>query len=135
MVNYYLLSQDVWRLGTLRWNAVTSMLKTLAARHHSTVTKMAARYKAKIETSHGLRTCFEARKHRRGKKDLVARFGGIPLKQDRRAAIRDPAPVQVPYPRKELLRRLLIRECELCETGAQISGNGCAWGVKGRVRG
>ena len=40
---------------------------------------MAARYKAKIETPHGLRTCFEARVHRDGKKDLVARFGGIPL--------------------------------------------------------
>ena len=116
-----LLSQDVWKLGTLRWNAVTSMLKTLAAKHHSTVTKMAALHKAKIETSHGLRTCFEVIKHRRGKKDLVARFGGIPLKQDRRAAIRDPAPVWVPSPRKELLRRLLTRECELCETGATVA--------------
>jgi hypothetical protein len=27
----YLLAQDVWRLNTLRWNAVTSMLKTLGA--------------------------------------------------------------------------------------------------------
>jgi group II intron reverse transcriptase/maturase len=78
VVNYYLLAQDVWRLNTLRWNAVTSMLKTLAAKHHSTVTKMAACYKAKIETSHGLRTCFEARKRRKGKQDMVARFGGIP---------------------------------------------------------
>src|SRR5216683_2601110 len=112
---------DVWKLGTLRWNAVTSMLKPLAAKHHSTVTKMAALHKAKIETSHGLRTCFEVIKHRRGKKDLVARFGGIPLKQDRRAAIRDPAPVWVPSPRKELLRRLLTRECELCETGATVA--------------
>ena len=41
-MNYYLLSQDVWKLGTLRWNAGKSMLKTLAAKHHSTVTKMAA---------------------------------------------------------------------------------------------
>ena len=30
------------------------MLKTLAAKHRSTVTKMAARHKAKIETSDGL---------------------------------------------------------------------------------
>ena len=121
-MNYYLLAQDVWRLNTLRWNAVTSMLKTMAAKHHSTVTKMAARYKAKIETSNGLRTCFEARKHRKGKQDLVARFGGIPLKQDKRAVIRDPAPVKVPYPRKELIRRLRTRECELCETGTTVAG-------------
>ena len=66
IVNYYLLAQDVWRLGALRWNAETSLLKTLAAKHHSTVTKMAARHKAKIETSDGLRTCFEARKRPRG---------------------------------------------------------------------
>ena len=94
---------------------------TLPAKHHSTVTKTAARHKAKIETSHGLRTCFEARKRRTGKQDLVARFGGIPLKHDRRAVIREPVPVQVPPPRKELIRRLRQRECELCETGITVA--------------
>ena len=53
------------------------MLKTLAAKHKSSVAKMAARYKAKVITGHGPRTCFEARLQREGKKDLVARFGGI----------------------------------------------------------
>ena len=64
----------------------------------STVAKMAARYKAKIETSDGPRTCFEARIQREGKPDLVARFGGIILRQDRRAVIPDPAPVPAPAP-------------------------------------
>ena len=64
VVNYYLLAQDVSKLTRLRWHALTSLLKTLAAKHHSTVTKMAARYRAKTETSDGLRTCFEARRHR-----------------------------------------------------------------------
>src|SRR5437660_947502 len=118
VINYYLLAQDVSRLHDLQWNAETSMLKTLAAKHRSTVTKMAARHKAKIETRDGLRTCFEARKHREGKQDLVARFGGISLRQDRRAVIYDPAPVPAPRPRKELISRLRKRECELCETGA-----------------
>src|SRR6267154_2667224 len=121
VVNYYLLAQDVWRLSRLQWNALTSMLKTLAAKHGSTVTAMAARHKAKIETSDGLRACFEARKHREGKPDLVARFGGIILRQDRRAVIRDPAPAPAPYPRKELIRRLRTRECELCETGTTVA--------------
>ena len=121
VVGYYLLAQDVWRLGTLHWHAVTSMLKTLGAKHRSSVTKMAARHKAKIETSDGLRTCFEARKHREGRKDLVARFGGIILRQDRRAVIRDPAPAPVPYPRKELITRLRRRECEFCETGTTVA--------------
>ena len=98
VVNYYLLAQDVWRLHTLHWHALTSMLKTLAAKHRSTVTKMAARHKAAIETSDGPRTCYEARKHREGKKDLVARFGGTILRQDRRAVIRDPAPRPAPLP-------------------------------------
>ena len=120
VVNYYLLAQDVWRLHTLRLERPTSMLKTLAAKHRSTVTKMAARHKAKIETSNGPRTCFEARKHREGKKDLVARFGGIPLRQDRRAVIHDPAPGPA-LPRKELISRLRTRECELCETGATVA--------------
>ena len=71
------------------------MLKTLAAKHKSTVTKMAARFTAKAITADGPRTCFEARIRREGKKDLVARFGGIPLRQDRRAVITDPAPVPV----------------------------------------
>ena len=103
VVNYYLLAQDVWRLNTLHWNAKTSMLKTLGLKHRSSVTKMAARHKAKIETSDGPRSCFEARKKREGKRDLVARFGGISLRQDRRAVITDPAPVPAPYPRKELI--------------------------------
>ena len=121
VVNYYLLAQDVWRLHTLHWHALTSMLKTLAAKHRSTVTKMAARHQAKIETSNGPRTCYEARRRREGKKDLVARFGGIILRQDRRAVIRDPVPAPAAYPRKELIRRLRRRECELCETGTTVT--------------
>jgi hypothetical protein len=121
VVNYYLLAWNVWRLRTLCWNAGTSMLKTLAAKHKSTVTKMAARYKAKVITGAGPRTCFEARLQRKGKKDLVARFGGIILRQDRRAVITDPAPVMVPVPRKELIHRLRKRWCELCKHGTTVA--------------
>ena len=66
IVNYYLLACNVWRLATLRWNAETSMLKTLAAKHKSTVATMAARHKAKVITGDGPRTCFEARLQRTG---------------------------------------------------------------------
>jgi group II intron reverse transcriptase/maturase len=121
VVNYYLLAKDVWRLRALRWYAETSMLKTLAAKHQSTVSKMANRYKAKAMTGDGPRICFEARRKRRGKPDSVARFGGINLRQDRRAVITDPAPPRVRVPRKELLARLHKRECELCEAGTTVA--------------
>jgi group II intron reverse transcriptase/maturase len=114
IVGYYLLAHDVWRLNALEWYAKTSMLKTLAAKYQSTVSKMATRYTTKTETPHGLRTCFEARIQRDGKQDLVARFGGIPLARKKDAVLIDRVPGPVPTPRKELIRRLLARRCELC---------------------
>jgi group II intron reverse transcriptase/maturase len=120
VVNYYLLAQDVSRLNIFTWHAQTSLLKTLAAKHKSTVTKMAARHRAKTRTGDGLRTCYEARLTRTGRKDLVARFGGIPLQHNRHAVIRDPVPVPARLPRKELIRRLRKRECELCENGTTV---------------
>lgn len=114
IAQYYLLAHDVWRLNRLHWVMMTSMLKTLAAKHKSTVSTMAARHTAKITTTHGLRTCFEARIERDGKQALVARFGGIPLKRQRNAVLTDRAPVQITYPRKELVTRLRKGRCELC---------------------
>ncbi|MCA1681859.1 MAG: maturase, partial [Actinobacteria bacterium] len=114
IAQYYLLALDVHRLNQLCWVAETSMLKTLAAKHKSTVTKMAAKHKAKIETPHGLRTCFEARIERDGKQPLIARFGGIALKRNKDAILTDRIPARVIYPRKELVNRLLKKRCELC---------------------
>ena len=114
IIGYYRLAVDVSRLNDLEWYAKTSMLKTLAAKHQSTVSKMADKHKAKIETRYGLRTCFEARVHRDRKPDLVARFGGIPLVRDKDAVLIDRIPQPIPHPRKELIHRLLTRRCELC---------------------
>ena len=82
---------------------------------------MAVRHKAKVVTRDGPRTCYEAGRKRRGKPDLVARFGGIILRQDRRAVITDPAPVPFITPRKELIHRLRKRQCELCEHGTTVA--------------
>jgi len=90
------------------------MLKTLAAKHKSTVSKMAAKHQAKIQTPYGLRRCFEARVERDGKPALVARFGGIPLTRNRDAVLTDRVRSRVPFPRKELVIRLRRRRCELC---------------------
>jgi hypothetical protein len=120
LVQYYSLANDVWRLNRLCRDARTSMLKTLAAKHQSSVTKMAAKHRAKIETPHGLRTCYEARVVRIGKQPLVARFGGIPLVRKKDAILVDRTPPRVPYPQKELVTRLLRRRCELCEEPAKV---------------
>ncbi|MFC9624105.1 group II intron reverse transcriptase/maturase [Streptomyces sp. NPDC056930] len=78
VVQYYLLAGDVFRLHRLQWVMETAMLKTLAAKHCSSVSKMAAKHKARIETPNGPRVCFEARIERKNRKPLVARFGGVP---------------------------------------------------------
>jgi group II intron reverse transcriptase/maturase len=122
IVQYYLLAGDVYRLDRLRWVMETSMLKTLAAKHRSTVTKVARKYKTTFDTPYGPRVGFHASVNRgKGSKPLVARFGGIPLKQQKTAAIIDRQPVRVAYPHKELVARLLKGRCEVCghDGGAQ----------------
>src|SRR5258707_2270906 len=89
----------------------TSMLKTLAARHRSTVTKMARKYKATIATPRGKRRRFEARVEREGRKPLVARFPGLPLARQEKAVI-DDRPIALLPSRKELIARLLAGRCE-----------------------
>jgi group II intron reverse transcriptase/maturase len=116
IVQYYLLAGDVRRLHRLRWVMLTSMLKTLASKHRSSVTKIAAKHRAKIETPHGLRRCFEVIVERGGaSKPLVTRFGGIPLRRQKTAVIVDRRPDGITYPRRELVTRLRRGRCELCE--------------------
>jgi hypothetical protein len=119
IVQYYLLAGNVRRLHRLRWVMETSMLKTLAGKHGSSVSKMAARFKAKIATPHGPRTCFEAIMARDSRKELVARFGGIPLMRAKTAVLTDRLSGPV-YPHKELIRRLLVNRCELCRNADDI---------------
>jgi group II intron reverse transcriptase/maturase len=115
IVGYYLLAGNVWRLHRLHWVMETSMLKTLARKHDSTVSTMARKYKTTIDTPYGPRTCFQVSVNRsEGRKPLVAQFGGIPLVQQKGAALtdRDPAP---DIRRKELINRLLRGTCEICK--------------------
>jgi len=115
LVQYYLLAQDVFRLGKLRWVMETSLLKTLAGKHRSTVTKMARKYKATTETPYGPRKCFQVSVRRDGRrKPLIARFGGIPLKRQPTAVLTDLSPVMASVRRNELIHRLLAGRCEIC---------------------
>ncbi|MER7694507.1 hypothetical protein [Streptomyces sp. NPDC097610] len=90
------------------------MLMTLANKYRSSVSKMARAYAATIETPHGQRMCFEARVERTGRKPLVGRFGGIPLRRDKKTVINDRQLAPVNTKRKELVTRLLAGRCEAC---------------------
>jgi len=115
IVQYYLLAQNVGWFNTLHWVAETSLLKTLAGKHRTTVTKMAKKYKATIETVHGPRKCLQVVVQRGdNKKPLVAHFGGIPLKRQHEAILVDRLPQFVMTNRSELLQRMRADTCELC---------------------
>jgi hypothetical protein len=120
IVQYYLLAGNVYRLNRLTWVMETSMLRTLAAKHNSSVSKMAKKHKAKTKTPEGTRTCFEATVHRPGRQPLVARFGGIPLKRNKLAVLTDRQPSEVTHPHRELIKRLLRGKCELCASTDDI---------------
>jgi hypothetical protein len=105
------------------------MLKTLAAKHDSTVTKTAARHRATIETPDGVRTCFTASIDRDGKQPLVARFGGIPLKRQRHVRVTDRVPGHTPggpataHSRREIVSRLLRKRCEICDRRGEVEAH------------
>jgi group II intron reverse transcriptase/maturase len=121
IVQYYLLAGNVHRLYRLHWVMETSLLKTLANKHRSSVPKMARTFKAAAGTPYGPRKCLEARVERNGRKPLVARFGGIPLRRQKDAVISDRVLVPVVIRHKEQVTRLLADRCELCKDTDGIS--------------
>jgi group II intron reverse transcriptase/maturase len=121
IVQYYLLAGNVARLSRLHWVMETSLLKTLAAKHRSTVSTMARKHKATITTPHGPRKGLQASVERGGgRKPLVARFGGIPLRRQKYAVLTDRQPVQATIRRKELIGRLLAGRCEICKDAGEV---------------
>jgi hypothetical protein len=116
IIGYYLRAENVARLDRLKWVMETSMLKTLARKHDTSVTKTTAGLKVKVDTADGPRVRFQVRVERgNGKPPLVAQFGDPPLKWQKTAVIIDRDPGQNIYPHKELIRRLLRDRCELCK--------------------
>jgi group II intron reverse transcriptase/maturase len=115
IVQYYALAQNVAWLSRLHWVMQSSLLKTLAAKHHTSVAKERQRLETTTtdsQTGHTLK-CLEVRVERTDKKPLVARFGGISLIR-KPWAILDDQPQVKWNERTELLQRLLADECENC---------------------
>ncbi len=117
LVEYYQLAHNLHCLNRLRWVMETSLLRTLARKHRSSIAAQRRRYQARVDTAHGPRRALQVTVERgEGKRPLVATWGGISLQRRRRAIVTPPA-AEVKNNRSELLQRLLAETCELC--GAQ----------------
>jgi hypothetical protein len=114
-VQYYALAHNLSGLNYLQWIMTKSLLKTLAAKHQTQVNKIVRKYATTVLTPHGPRRCFEVRLPRKDKTPLIARFGGIPLRRQKTAPIRDEQSGMSEIAGKsDLVKRLLAETCELC---------------------
>lgn len=114
IVQYYHMAENVCRLGKLKWVMETSLTKTLAAKHRISVPQVYKKYHTDLATPLGTYKVLQVvvpRDNRR--KPLVARWGGIPLRRQKHAALND-CPPRIWNKRTELLERLLADTCELC---------------------
>ena len=114
-LNYYLMAKNVSKRLSLVYHSMrTSLLKTLAAKHKSSVAKIARRYATTIDTEHGPRRVLQVRVERPDKPDLVATFGGLPMQWQAEVPSSDPPAIMTWCRHTELVQRLLADTCELC---------------------
>jgi hypothetical protein len=120
-VNYYALAHNVGKLYRLKWSMETAMLKTLANKHKRTVSKMARRYRTRVQTPTGMLTCFRAVIDRgEGHRPLVAQFGGFSIQRQNNAVLVDQRPPAAYIGGQELLKRLQADRCELRGSTAPV---------------
>ncbi len=119
IVNYYKLAYNLGSLDHLKWTMETSLTKTLARKLKITVTQVYKKYETNLvvegKTYKGLRVVIP----REGKEPLISEWGGIPLKWDIKANLKDQNK-RVRGGRTELEKRLIAQECELCKATDQI---------------
>ncbi|MEG3326235.1 reverse transcriptase/maturase family protein [Streptococcus suis] len=120
LVQYYILAQNLSWFSKVYWYMETSLLKTLAFKHKSSINKMLAKYKTTTTSTNGRTVpCLQVVVPREDKTPLVATWGGISLSYKKKAVIED-APYQVYGGRTELIKRLLANKCELCGSEENI---------------
>lgn len=120
LVQYYILAQNLSWFSKLYWYMETSLLKTLACKHRSSMNKQKAKYRTTIKCTSGKTVpCLQVVVERSGKKPLIATWGGLSLVHKRKAVIED-KPYKVYGGRTELVKRLLADKCELCGSTENI---------------
>ncbi len=111
--DYYQLANDLHRLNSLKWIMEQSLAKTLATKLKVTVKKVHKKYGTTWMVDGKAHQGLQVTIPREGKKPVIAKWGGIPLKRKLRAILNDQ-----PFPfwpnRSELEKRLLADTCELC---------------------
>jgi group II intron reverse transcriptase/maturase len=121
IVQYYMLAHNVSWFWKLHWIAKISLLKTLAYKHKTGTIAQLRKYQASFQAANGITyRCLEIQVPREGKKPLVARFGGIPLKRQPMATLADHIPLYERTERNELVKRLLADTCEMCGSRENI---------------
>ena len=114
-VQYYILAQNLSWLSKLQWFMCSSMLRTLAAKHKTTIRTEQRRTAGIRQTPDGPRRCYQITVEREGKKPLVSYFGGISLSYKKNAIIEDKPLQPIAFrPGPDLLVRLAAEICELC---------------------
>jgi group II intron reverse transcriptase/maturase len=114
LVQYYKLASNIHSLSLVQYVAQTSLLKTLANKHKSSVKAMVRKYQTTRKTPQGTYRCLRVVIDRGAEKTpLVAEFGGIPLFRDPGACITD-IPYAVRHYHSDLVQRLLADTCEIC---------------------
>jgi group II intron reverse transcriptase/maturase len=114
---YYGMATDrAKKLLPLKWVVETSLLKTLANKHRTSVAQIARRYRVWVDTPRGRRRAFRVVVERPGKQPLVAIFGGYSLGRDKNWKPITDTPTRWWWnSRTEILERMLADKCEYCE--------------------
>jgi len=121
-VQYFALAQNRVSLHLVKYVMETSLLKTLANKHKTSMVKVKKQYATTRRTANGLRKALAVTVPREGKKPLIAYFGGISMSYKREAVIKDILQSGLSFIRKEsdLERRLLAEICEVCGSEDKI---------------
>jgi hypothetical protein len=120
-VQYYAFAKNRFWLYHLGFVMKMSMLKTLAAKHKSTVRRMSRKYRSKTHDGKREIACIAVVVERPGKMPLVARFGGLSLRTNPYLTIEDRRTgLDRVTGRSELIARLLADECELCGSREKV---------------
>jgi hypothetical protein len=122
LAEYYQLAYNRHRLGLLRWIMERSLTKTLGHKNKISVNKVWHRYRATWQTPAGPRRGLQVKIERgRGKRPLVARWGGVSLaRRTTRVILKDDLPAIWRKRPAELIGRLRSGRCELCQAHTDV---------------